>query len=260
MKRFVAPWFALLIGATTPVAAAAQDADLRTAVVPSAGTVVRLHPRVAAVGAVSLRWVAFDPTDQSDLVGTQLQGGLRLFVHPILGLGVDYAYGHGRFPIEGTYGREHRASVGVRTATPGKRFMVSDRLRVDLRGLRARGNWHFRVRPRNELVATVIFREWMQTSVTAEGLLQPQDGWSQMLQVRAGLALHGQIATGERRDGQRPPPSLQWLIADQVVTHPIALWRARAARVAGLAGQTMAPGHPGQTVDMVVTFGLSGVF
>ncbi len=181
--------------------------SLRVSTTPSVGTAAHVHPKAAIVGQARGRFKLTN-AGPGDRAGFDLAAGIRGRPHPVVTVGLAYRYGFGHFPIEGPGDREHRASPGMVLATQGARFIVSNNARLDLRAVRFPGaGWAFAMRPRDALRFTAVFHPWMQLSGETELLLQPRDPIPRMLQIRAGIALHGEVPlTREAPEGRRKPP------------------------------------------------------
>lgn len=264
---------ALVAGLTWSPSVAAAPPTLRTSVAPTIGTGVLVHERIALEGQVQARVVA-GPDSEADRAGVSARVGPRFFLTRALSFGLDYGYARGVFPYDGPGREEHLVSPGLRigSSSEGRRFAVANRVRLDLRTYREPDeDWDFHLRPRDEVTVTAIFRPWMRLSALGEALVQPDLGRVDMLQVRAGLALHGRIDLGrdERGARNRPPPALHWLLAAQVGLSPVALARDEVAdateQLQGAAGERVfevlpEPRPDGEVIDLVFTFGLSGRF
>jgi hypothetical protein len=246
----------------SPAVVAASEPALRAAVVPGTAGDVAVHRRVVLGAAAQLRWVAADPTGQAQRVGAFLHGGAKFLLHPVITLDVGYGWGFGQFPLEGAADREHRGALGLRVASRGTRVRVSNRARLDLRGLRLAGDWSLHPRPRNETALTFIAHRWAQFTLAFEALLQPTAGIVDMLQLRSGLAIHGDGPVGRQpRDRRRERSMLAWFVGLQAGVSPLALaWSSRrgAAEVRALAPSAAAAGRG--AVDLVLSVGLSAMF
>ncbi len=218
MRWFLAALFLLWSG---PVWAASPRVRISTT--PSIGAVATVHPMVSLSGQAQGRFL-LTRAGPGDRHGFALSSGLHVRPHPVVAISLQYLYGYGVYPVEGAADREHRVSPGVQLSSRGARFIVSNTARLDLRTLRVPGTaWGFALRPRDALRLTGVFAPWMKLSAETELLLQPRDGLPHMLQIRAGLALHGEIALTRREREGRPPPALFWILGDQVALQPVAL-------------------------------------
>lgn len=212
---------ALILLWTGPVWAAPPR--LRISATPSVGAVAAVHPMVGLSGQAQGRF-QLTRAGPGDRAGFALSAGVHGRPHPVLTLSLHYLYGFGEYPVEGVADREHRVAPGLQVSSRGARFIVSNTARVDLRTLRIPGSgWGFALRPRDALRLTSVFAPWMKLSAETELLLQPRDGKRDMLQIRAGLAVHGEIALGRKQREGRPPPALFWILGDQVALLPMAL-------------------------------------
>lgn len=213
------------------------------------------------------RFIAAGPA-LGDRGGFAATVGPRVIVHEMINVGVGYSYGHGHFPLEGPGAREHTAHLSLDLNSRGEHFVVGNSLRLDLRTYRPHGGgWGFHARPRDAVRFTGVFKPWLKLSGTVEGLIQPSYGLVDMLQLRTGVALHGEIAlTKERR---KRNPALFWIAAAQLGMSPVSLTRRRvrgeqeasATPAAGpMSLETRQALDRSSTVDMVVLLGLSGLF
>ena len=263
--------------------------SFRSAMVPFVGVGVGVHPKIMLIGEFQLRVALNDEARRSsDSQGFQVRGGPSFRLLPFLALDVHYAYSKGLLPVEGPGEEEHRGQLGLRIGTPrseGKKFAVSNRTRVDLRGYRIAQiyqeaedqGFSFHVRMRNETVVTAIVKEWFQSSLQAEALLQPDLGSIDMLQLRTALVLHGRISLGHRASEKRaarrrPPPALYWLAGSQLLLSPVSLLKAGSGENGSIgsipggstldnwARSTSFSSDPANHVDMLVSCGLSVVF
>ena len=252
--RLIPASLTLALGLVVAPARARAGPGLRTSVAPSAGVGVRAGERLDVSGHVRVGVVADDPSGAAGQVGTYARVRLRGWVLRRLALHASYGYGHGRFYLDGPWRREHRGQVGLLARSLGRRVHVADRLAVDLRGVRD-ARWAFRVRLRNELRVTAVVHPAFQISLSAEGLLQPQDDPWLMLQTRTGLVLHGTIPVGPSSPRGRPRPEVGWLAALGLGTHPIAQWKGRLSDLGALGEPREAP-----PLELVVYLGVLGVF
>jgi hypothetical protein len=202
----------------------AASPRVRVSTTPSVGAVATLHPIVGLQAQAQGRFL-LTRSGPGDRLGFALSSGVHVRPHPILSVSLAYMYGFGEYPVEGVADREHRVTPGFQLSSQGSRFIVSNTTRVDLRTLHVKDGtgWGFAVRPRDALRLTTVFAPWMRLSAETEILLQPKDGMREMVQIRAGLALHGEIPLGASE--RRSPPALFWILGDQVAMLPIALAR-----------------------------------
>ncbi len=227
--------------------AGAAEVRARTSVIPTAGTAVGIGGRVALAAQFEARRLVGtggeDPGDTSMFV----RGGVRVGVTPMVSLLADYGYARGSFPVDGSALQEHVVQLGMsagRHSRASRRFGVANRLRVDLRALESsERRWHLEARPRNEVALTGFVLPWLRVSIVSEALLHPSYPIEQLLQVRAGPALHGTVAL--RPGGADKGPRLLWFVAA-----PVAMWPIGLAR----------PESELRSLDVLVRFGLSGVF
>lgn len=243
---------------------------------PTAGTGVFVHENIAFEGRFQGR-IMTEADESADRTSLAFAVGPRFFAARILSFGLDYGYAQGVYPYEGPGREEHLVQPALRigTASEGRKFAIANRARVDLRTYREpNADWGFHVRPRNEVTVTGIVRPWMRISMLTEGLVQPDLGSKEMLQVRTGLALHGRIdlVKGDRWRYNRAPPALHWLASAQVGLRPVALARDTASeamhdaaqdadRVTARVFESLAEPQPqGEAIDLVITFGLAGHF
>jgi hypothetical protein len=207
----------------------AASPKLRISTTPSAGAVATVHPMVGLAAQAQGRFL-LTHAGPGDRLGFALSGGVHVRPHPVLAVSLGYLYGFGEYPVEGVADREHRVAPGLQVSSRGSRFIVSNTVRLDLRTLAIPGSgWTFAVRPRDALRLTSAFLPWLKLSAETELLLQPRDGRTNMLQIRAGLALHGEIALRREERKDRPPPALFWIVGDQVALLPVALTAAPSA-------------------------------
>ena len=202
----------------------AASPHVRVSTTPSVGAVATLHPIVGLQAQAQGRFL-LTRKGPGDRLGFALSSGVHVRPHPILSLSLAYMYGFGQYPVEGVADREHRVTPGLQLSSQGSRFIVSNVTRVDLRTLHVEDGtgWGFAARPRDALRLTTVFAPWMRLSAETEILFQPKDGMRDMMQVRAGLALHGEIPLGASE--RRSPPALFWILGDQVAMHPSAAVR-----------------------------------
>ncbi len=264
--RCSAGWMVCLSVAalTWSSAARAESVGLRTSVAPTTGTGVQIHPRVSLRGSVQGRFIASGPR-LGDRQSLGVGAGALVSAHPVVAASMQYEFGYGHFPLEGTATQEHRAQLGIRLGNPAaERFAVSHLTRLDFRTYKTldRG-FSFHMRPRTELRLTGIIHRAFQISQASEVLVQPSDGLRDMLQLRFALALHGDIPLSKREqkhEGDRSPPSLYWIVADQFGLSPIAM---AVRRTQGPAGDTVASqqhADRANTLDMVLTIGVGALF
>ena len=251
---------AFAIALLCPALVRADEVGVRTSVTPSAGSAVLVHPRVALTGEFRGRFVADGPRF-GDRGGFAASVGPRVLVHEMITIGAAYRYAHGHFPLEGPGAREHTAALSLGLASRGERFVVGNSLQLDLRTYRPHDEgWGFHARPRDSVRFTGIFKPWLKLSGTIEALVQPTYGLVDMLQLRTGVALHGEIALtkGERR---KRKPALFWIAAAQLGLSPVSLARRADADDADpLSLRERQAIDRASMVDMVVLLGLSGLF
>lgn len=237
----------------------AAKPKVRTTVAPSVGAGVLLHPKVALRASGGPRVRVAGPS-LGDRVGLSLSPGLHVFAHPVLGLSLSYRFTAGEFALDGPARREHTVIPGLRLGGGGERFVVSNVTRLELRNLWIDGYGHqFWLRPRDALRLTAIIRRWFQTSLETEVLLSPREKLGRTLQLRSGLAFHGEIPLGPPAEkGKRPTPNLYWITAAGVGLTPVALARGYDGAVRNRIEAQRA--DQASTVDVVLTAGVAVVF
>lgn len=209
----------VFVGART-----ASAAELRTSLTPSAGLGVALSPKWHLHGQAEGRFVVQGPTFGSP-AAIAIQVGPQWQVHPILGLFARYVGAWGVYPLEGLHDREHTARIGLQLASQGSRFIIGNVTSVGLRSLRDDGTWQFSARARTELRFTAIPHRYAKITLSSETLSPLDDRWARHLQMRIGLAVHGDHTFAKRTNSPRPPPAIYWLLSPRVGLSPVALAR-----------------------------------
>lgn len=257
MHRLFALCAGILAFAWTPTALAAPP-RLRVSVAPAAVVTGHVGPRLSVDGKVGLSIFTKDPSPLGSPVGVFASVGTRWSINRALGFFGSYGYGRGRVPLEGGWDQEHRGALGIYVGTPadGRLLGVSNRTRLDLRGVQRDHVWSFRVRARNETALVLNFKEWMQLSMPIELLISPQLSSADMMQIRAGVGLGGSAAVGNAQRAsaaERPVARIRWLLAARAGFWPVALVGGSALPQADLS--------PTQGwVDLVITTGVGVSF
>lgn len=246
------------------VPARAAGKQLRTSARPNLGVVALVHPKVALVANAQGRFVLKGPLGGQ---GFLLSGRVQGQIHPLVAVGIGYAYAQGAYPLDGDGSREHRVEPSLRLATQGRRFVVSNVLRLDLRTYKVDGlGYGFHVRPRDAVRFTGIIHPAFKISIENEVLLQADLGLVDMLQLRSGLALHGQVplraaadADADAEPETKRGPAMFWITSAYVGTNPVALARREQPDP---SGDRAALGHAdrARVIDLVVTAGLAVLF
>ncbi len=257
MSRLFAFCVGFLAFAWTPGVRAAPP-KLRVSVAPTTMVAGQVSPKLSVSGTVGLSVFTRDPSPLGAPVGVFAAVGPRWSINRVIGLFGSYGYGWGGVPLDGGWSQEHRGTLGMYAGTPGdgRLLGVSNRTRVDFRGVKGDEAWSFRVRARNETALVLNFKEWMQLSVPVELLISPQLNSTDMTQIRAGVGLGGSAAVGDsERAGakERPVARMRWLTAVRAGFWPVALARARDVAPSELTA-TQA------WVDLVVTTGVGVSF
>lgn len=252
---------ALVVGLwLLPLATArAAETRLRSDLVPSVGASVNLLPRLALQSHVEGRFVMSGPR-WAGPASLGLWVGPYLQIHPIVGVSAHYLFAEGVFPLEGAARREHTGQLALRLASVGERVLIGNTNAIDLRGLQLADGWAFHPRTRNEVRLTGVFFPWLKLSAISEILVSIRLPTADRLQLRTGLALHGEIrrATSEEADEarRRPPPALFWFLGVRAGFHPMAFaYRARLPEDAPFERHDRAT-----TVDLIISPSLAGLF
>lgn len=252
-------WFLAVFLTLLSSSAWAAKPKVRTSAAPSLGVGVLLHPKVALRATGGPRFRLAGPS-LGDKVGLSLSPGLHVFAHPVLGVSLHYRFASGEFPLDGPGRTEHSVIPGLRLGGGGERFVVANLARLELRNLWIDGvGRQFWLRPRDTLRLTAIVRRWFQTSLETEVLLSPREGMGRTLQLRSGLALHGEIPLGPPAErGKRPTSNLYWITATGIGLTPVALARGYDGAVDTRIEAQRA--DQASTLDIVLTAGLAVVF
>lgn len=243
------------------VSVQAAETRLRSSVVPSVGATVKVFAPLDLRVQVEGRFITSGPR-WAHPASLGLRVGPYVQIHPILGLSAQYVFAEGIYPLEGPGRREHTGQVALRLASRGERFLVGNTLAADLRAYVVDEDWGFHLRTRDEVRLTGVFFPWLKLSALSEVLVQTTLPADDRLQMRAGLALHGDVELTRRKDPdqasspRRPPPTLFWFVAARVGLHPMALYRRdRLGEDASIQHRDR-----GHTVDLVITPSLAGLF
>lgn len=234
----------------------AAESQLRSAVVPSVGATVNVLPRLALRAHVEGRFITSGPR-WAHPASLGLWVGTYAQVHPIVGLSAQYLFAEGVFPLEGPGRREHAGQVALRLSSRGERFLVGNTLALDLRGYLVDERWSFHPRTRNEVRLTGVFFPWLKLSALSEVLVQSTFPEPDRLQLRTGIALHGDVQkVSANATSGRPPPTLFWLLGVRAGLQPMAMVR-RGSLPEDAPIERVDRAH---AVDLVISPSLAGLF
>ncbi len=257
VHRLLALCAGFLAFAWTPSVLAAPP-KLRVSVAPAAVVSGQVGPKLSVSGSLGLSVFTKDPAPLGSPVGLFASVGPRWSINRVLGIFGSYGYGWGRVPLEGSWDQEHRGTAGIYVGTPsdGALVGVSNRTRLDLRGVQRDEAWRFRVRARNETALVLNFKQWMQLSMPVELLISPQLSSADMMQLRAGVGLGGSAALGDAERAAargRPVARIRWLAAARAGFWPVALFHGRDLPRADLSSTQ-------GWIDLVITTGVGVSF
>ncbi|MGB1699046.1 MAG: hypothetical protein ACPHRO_03760, partial [Nannocystaceae bacterium] len=141
------------------VEARAESPRLRVSVAPATVVTGHITPRVSLQGHLGLTIFGAAGKPAASPVGVFTSVGPRWAINRVFAVFGTYGYGWGRVPLEGSWDQEHRGTFGLYAGTPadGRLLGVSNRTRLDLRGVEAGSDWAFVVRARNETALILSF-------------------------------------------------------------------------------------------------------
>lgn len=214
-----------LVGLTAWLAVSAPafaKPGVRATMATQVGTTGQVHPRLAVTAGVGGQFLLKE-SPPNDRAGAFADVGVASSLHDIVTVTAGYHYGYGTFTWDSPGQQEHRGSVGLRVATRGRKVFFVNRTDLNLRGVELHGRWRFAPRIHEEMRLTAAFHPAIGLSVFSEILMHVRDPWRDLVQLRPGLAVHGEIPLARKDAGKARDVNLFWFAGQQVGLYPVAL-------------------------------------